>query len=91
MSYLCELIFIFSFIFIVINHISSFQQTYLFFVPFLEYLLSFLDDNVDERKQANSSHSEYCLGLAWFFAWIFLLEFQVRVAYKSVAYKRKRV
>ena len=91
MSYLCELIFIFSFIFIVINHISSFQQTYLLFVPFLEYLLSFLDDNVDERKQANSSHSEYCLGFAWFFAWIFLLEFQVRVAYKSVAYKRKRV
>ena len=37
--YLYDLFFISSLIFIVINHINSFKQTYLFFVHFLEYLL----------------------------------------------------
>ena len=49
-SYLCDLLFIFSFIFIVINHITSFKQTYLFFVHFLEHLLLFLDDNVEAKN-----------------------------------------
>ena len=49
MSYLCDLFFIFSLIFIVINHITSFKQTY-FFVHFLEHLL-FLDGNVDEESE----------------------------------------
>ena len=48
MSYLCDLYFIFSLIFIVINHITSFRQTY-FFCAFLENLLLCLDDNVDEE------------------------------------------
>ena len=50
MSYLCDL-FIFSLIFIVINHITSFRQTHLFFVHFLEYILLFLDDNMDEESE----------------------------------------
>ena len=50
MSYLCDLFFIFSLIFIVINHITSFKQTY-FFVHFLEHLLLFLDGNVDEESE----------------------------------------
>ena len=39
MSYLHDLFFIFSIIFIVIYHITTFKQTYLFFVHFLGYLL----------------------------------------------------
>ena len=42
MSYLCDLLFIFSLIFTAINHITSSRQTHLFFVHFLEYLLLFL-------------------------------------------------
>ena len=41
MSYLCDLLFIFSLIFVVIN------QTHMFFAYFSEYLLLFLNDNVD--------------------------------------------
>ena len=44
MSYLCDLFFILSLIFIVINDITSFKQT-LVFVDFLEYVLLFLDGN----------------------------------------------
>ena len=44
-------IFIFSLILIVINHITSFRQTYLFFVHFLEYLLLFLGDDVGEKSE----------------------------------------
>ena len=44
-------IFIFSLIFIVINHITSFRQTYLFFVHFLEYLVLFLGDDVGEKSE----------------------------------------
>ena len=44
MSYLCDLFFMSSFIFIV------FKQTYLLFVHFLEDLL-FLDDSVDEESE----------------------------------------
>ena len=39
MSCVCDLFFIFSPIFAVINHIISFKQAYLFFMHFLEYLL----------------------------------------------------
>ena len=42
--YLCDLYFIFSLIFIVINHIASLKQTdALFFVYFLQYLYHFLE------------------------------------------------
>ena len=51
MSYICDLFFIFSLIFSVINHIMSSKQTHLFFVHFLEYLLLFLVDNVDEESE----------------------------------------
>ena len=39
---------IFSLIFFVINHITSFKQTYLFSIHFLEYILLLWGDNVDE-------------------------------------------
>ena len=51
MSYIRDLFFIFILGFIVINHITSLKQTKLFFVHFLEYLLLFLDDNVDEESE----------------------------------------
>ena len=54
MSYLCDFFFfflIFSLIFIVINPIAPLKQTHLLFVHFLEYLLLFLDDNVDEESE----------------------------------------
>ena len=59
MSILCDLFFIFSLIFILINHITSLKETHLFFVHFLEYLLLFLNDNVDEESDlfANSKSS----------------------------------
>ena len=43
--------FIFIFIFITINCIISLIQTHLFFCLFLEYVLLFLDDNVDEEYE----------------------------------------
>ena len=51
MSYLCDLFFISSLIFIPVNHILSLKETQLIFVHFLEYLLLFLDDNVDEESE----------------------------------------
>ena len=51
MLYLWDLIFIFSPVFIVINNIITLKQTHLFFVHFLEYLLLFLDNNVDEESK----------------------------------------
>ena len=70
--YLCDLFFIFSLIFIVINDITSFKQTYLLFVHFLEYLLLFLYDTVDEECEQflknRSSASGCCLAFACFFA-----------------------
>ena len=43
---LCDLFFIFSLIFIAINLITSLKQMH-----FLEYILLFLDDNVDEESE----------------------------------------
>ena len=51
MSYLCDLCFIFSLIFIIITYITLFKQAYLFFVHFLEYLRLFLDDNMNEESK----------------------------------------
>ena len=66
MSYLSDLFFIFSLIFIVI------YQTYLPYVHFLEYLLLFLDDTMNEECQqfsnSENSASECCLAFARFFA-----------------------
>ena len=49
MSYLCDLLFIFSLIFSVINHITSLKQTH--FVHFVECLLFFLADSLDEESE----------------------------------------
>ena len=46
MSNLCDLFFIFIFIFIMINRMNTGTCS---FAYFLEYVLSFLDDNVNEE------------------------------------------
>ena len=62
MPYLCDVSFIFSLIFNVINHVTSFKQcNYIiilwlnrqssFFVHFLESLQLFFDDNVEEESE----------------------------------------
>ena len=48
---MANLCFIFSPLLNVINHITSFKQTYLFFVHFFEYPLLCWDDNVDEESE----------------------------------------
>ena len=37
--------------FIIMNHIISLKQAHVFLAHFLEYLLLFLDDNVDEESE----------------------------------------
>ena len=51
MLYLCYLFFIFSLIFIFINHVTPLKQTRLFFVHFLQYLWLCLDDSMDEDSK----------------------------------------
>ena len=68
MSYLNDLFFICSLIFIVINYITSFKQTYLFLVHFLEYLLLFLDDKVDEQSKTFSNSKSSVSGCYLAFA-----------------------
>ena len=48
-------VFFFNLIYIIINHIFLLKQTHLFQHIFLEYLLLFLDDNVDEVDEENKS------------------------------------
>ena len=47
MSYLYDIFFIF--IFIMMNKVISFKPTH-FFAHFLEYVLLFLDDSVDQKQ-----------------------------------------
>ena len=51
MSYIGDLFFIFSLIFITINSITPLKQAHLFYAHFLDYLLLFLYDNVDEESK----------------------------------------
>ena len=75
MSYLCDRIFIFSLIFIAINH------TYLFFVHFLEYLPLCLDDNVVEKSDKFSNSKSSASGCSLAFVWFFC-QFQPGVTHK---------
>ena len=51
MSYICDLFFIFSLIFSVINHLTSLKETHLFFVHFKKCFILFLIDKVDEKSE----------------------------------------
>ena len=56
--------YILSFFFILVNHITSLEQTHLFFVHFVEHFLLFLDDNVDEKSE-KFSNSESSASGSW--------------------------
>ena len=88
MSYLCILFLFFSLIVIVINHITSYKQVHLFSCTFLENLLLFLNENLDEEGELFSNSQNSTWGCCFAFAWFFC-QFQPCVAYKSVAYKKK--
>ena len=49
-SYLCDVFFIFTLSFIIINNTTSLKEMHLFFAHFLEYLKLVLDDNMDEES-----------------------------------------
>ena len=72
-----------------INHITSLKQTHMFFVHFLEYLLLFLGDNVDEKGN-NFQIAKVQPQLLLSF-WLIFCQFQPDVAYKSVASTKKRI
>ena len=67
MPYLCDLFFIFRLNFNAVNHITSLKHAILF-VHFLEYLLLFLDNKVDEESEqfsnCKNSVSGCCLAFA---------------------------
>ena len=77
MSYLCDLIFIFSLIFIVINHITSFKQPYWFSYNFC--MITWIRKTIFKYKFSFSVLLRFCL---------IFYQFSSGVAYKSVAYKK---
>ena len=96
MLYLWDLFFIFSIIFIVIDHITTLRQTHLFFLHFLEYILLFLDNEVDEESKrcsnSKSSISGCCLAFGWFFAFFSLALFiRVLLIKNHVFYMKYKV
>ena len=88
-SYLCDLFFIFTFIFIIVNLITSWIQTHLFFWLFFKnrYVLLILDDTLDEKCEqiSNSirSASRCCLAFA-----SFLANFSLALLMKSLLIKK---
>ena len=69
------------------NHITSWKQTRLLFVHFLEYLLLFLEDNVDKKKLIIFKSQKFSVRVLRSFCLIFC-QFQPGATYKSVAYKK---
>ena len=85
MPYLCDLFFIFSFLFIIINHIISLKQRHLFFAHFLEYLILVLDHNMDEEREDFSNIKSSASGFFLSFCLIFC-QIEPGVASRNVAY-----
>ena len=88
MSYLCDLVFIFSLIFIAINHIILLKQTKLFFAHFQNILFQFWmitkmkkRNNFKQQKSSLKVLLSFCLSF---------YQFQSGVAYKNVAYKKNQ-
>ena len=90
-SDLCDLFFIFIFMFIITNQMISLKWAQLFFCTFFRICTLFLDDNTDEESKQfsnskfSSSASEFCLVVPWFFA-----NFNL-VLLKKVLSKKKHV
>ena len=90
MSGLCYPFFIFILIFIVINDITSFKQTCLFFLYIFKNISDFFWMITRMRKENNFQIAKVQpQGVAKFLLDFF--QFQPGLAYKSVAYKKKSV
>ena len=87
-SYLCDLFYIFSLIFIFINYITSLKQTYLFLPHFLEYLPFFFLMITWMNKANNFWMQKFSFRVFFSFCLVFR-QFQTSVAYKIVAYKKR--
>ena len=73
----CDLLFIFNIIFIAITHITLLKETHLFFfVHFLEYLLSFLDDKKDQESKTFSNSESSVAGCCLAFACLIFYQYQ---------------
>ena len=83
---LCDLFFISSLNFIAINHITSLKQTHLFLYIFLEYLLLFLDDEINKRTRRIILKQQK-FSLRVLLSFLIFCQFQPGVAYKGVPYK----
>ena len=87
MSYLCDLLFIFNFICIMINRINTdtlvlslnFQNMFYYF-----YVITWMK-NVNKFPNSKSSPSGCCLAFAWFYA-NFSLEWLIKVLLKKSVY-----
>ena len=89
MSYLCDLFFIFSLIFVTINHKISFALTYLFFINFFQNIL-FYFWVITLIKKVNNFLKKQKFSLRALFSFCFIFcQLQPGVAYKSVAYKKR--
>ena len=86
MSYLFDLVLIFTFSFITINRLISWVEKHLF-----EYALLFLNDNMDENYEKLSNSKSLVSGCWLAFAWVFANFTLSTAAYKSVAYIKKCV
>ena len=87
MSYLYGLFFIFSLIFIFINYMTSIKQTQLVFAHFLEHLLIFLTNNVDEKSEQYSKSPRSVSGCCLAFAYVFA-NFSLTLLIKALLIKK---
>ena len=89
MSYLCDLFFIISLIFIIMNHITSLKQTHLiFFCKFLKTYPIIFGQWQGWRRRIIFKYPKFSLRVLLSFCLSFC-QFQFGVAYKSVAYIKK--
>ena len=84
---LCDPFFIFSLIFITINHTTSLKQTNLFFAHFSEYLMLVLDNMNEESVWFSNSKNSASGCLLLRFYLIFCL-FRPGVSFMSCLYKK---
>ena len=84
MSYFYDLFFIFSLIFIAINHITSLKWAHLFFIYFSEYFLFFLDNDV--MKNVNNFQIAKVQPRVLLSICLIFCQFQLGVGCKIVAY-----
>ena len=81
--------FIFSLVFIIINHIISLKQTHLFFSHFLEYLMLVLHYKMDKESEQFLKRKKFSLRVLLSFCLIFY-QFQLGVLIKVLFIKNRK-